>query len=164
MGANAKLLHCWDEPSICAVIDDDLVYPNGYIPFMLSGLRKHSGAVSLHGKSFANRPIAHYRRNFTANYRCLGSVDKDVRVDVIGSGCMMFDNQQVKFDISIYEYKNMTDVLFSRLCTLQGVPMTVLSHNAGYLRYMPQVRTIWNTSGDDTIPTKIVNEMFGFVK
>ena len=50
---------------------------------------------------------------------------------------MMFDNRQVKLDNSVFEYKNMPDVLFSRLCHKQGIPMTILKHNSTYLKYIP---------------------------
>jgi hypothetical protein len=164
LGDGAKWLHCWDEPSLCAVFDDDLILPNDMIYTMKRGWCLFGGAVSLHGKLFGKLPIEHFRRNFTANYRCLGAVAQSSPCHVIGTGIMMFDNQKVTFNKSLFEYRNIADVLFSRLCTQQGVSMTVLAHRSGYIRYQPQKVTIWNTSQDDTIPTKIVNEMFGFVK
>ena len=155
----AKWLHCWDESAICVHLDDDLIVPQDFVRHMLDGYLAYGGAVSLHGKIYGNRPITHYKRNFTLNYRCLGTVHNDVPgIDVIGTGCMLFDNEQVKKDDSLFEYKNMADVLFSRLCHQQNIPMTVLAHKAGWLMYMPQEVTIWRTTPDDSIQTRLINE------
>ena len=154
----AKWLHVNDNIGLCVVLDDDLIVTNNFVAYLSDGLRRHGGVVSLHGKTYANRPIAHYRRNFTGNYRCLGNVPNDVRVDVIGTGCTVFSNVQVKLDNSVYEYPDMADVLFSRHCVLNNVPMTVLKHKAGqYLRYIPQVDTIWRRTTNDRIQTEIIN-------
>ena len=157
LGDSAKFLHCWEKPATCLILDDDLYASPHYVPYMIDGLRRHGGAVSLHGKCYAIRPIQHFKRNFTSNYRCLGSVAEDVRVDVIGTGCLAFDNTQVKFNESLFEQRNMADVLFSRLCWQQGVPMTVLKHDIGIIRYMPQTNTIWRNTHDDRIQTEIIN-------
>jgi hypothetical protein len=158
LGDGAKWLHCWDEPSICACLDDDLILPSNYIEVLRQGLSLYGGAVSFHGKCYRNRPINHFRRDFTANYRCLNTVECDFPVDIIGTGVLMFDNHNILGDSSLFEHKNMADVLFSRLCIKQGVSMTVLAHKLGYIRYQPQKTTIWNTSQDDTIPTRLINE------
>ena len=115
LGDAAKFLNCWDEPAICLVLDDDLIVPKDYVQYMINGLAKYGGAVSLHGKKYSTRPIEHYRRNFTANFRCLNTVLEDSKVDIIGTGIMAFDNTQVKFDKSLLEHKNMADVLFAKL-------------------------------------------------
>jgi len=112
LGDGAKWLHCWDKTAINIVLDDDLIVPGGYVSYMINGLARYGGAISLHGKCYAIRPIQHFKRNFTSNYRCLGSVAEDVRVDVIGTGCLAFDNTQVKFSESLFEHKNMADILF----------------------------------------------------
>jgi hypothetical protein len=157
LGDGAKWLHCWDEGGVCLTLDDDLIVNDDYVQYLLMGLEKYDGAVSFHGKCYKNRPIEHFRRNFTSNYRCLNTVECDSVVDIIGTGVLMFDNHTILGDSSLYEYKNMADVLFSRLCIQKGIPMTVLAHRIGWIRYQPQKTTIWNTSQDDTIPTMLVN-------
>jgi len=154
----AKWRHVNDESGICVILDDDLIVAHNFVNYMISGLEKYGGAVSLHGKTYDNRPIAHYRRNFTGNYRCLGNVVNDVRVDVMGTGCTAFSNVQVKLDNSVYEYPDMADVLFSRFMVNNNLPMTVLKHKAGqYLRYIPQTDTIWRRTTNDRIQTEILN-------
>ena len=156
---SAKFLHVNDEPAICFFLDDDLIVSPNYVRYMLNGLNKYGGAVSLHGRKYV-KPVKSFRRNFTANYRCLGNVANDERVQLLGTGCMAFDNRQVKLDSSVYEHRLMADVLFSRFCTYNNIPMTVLSHKAGqYLKYIPPAdgKTIWRSTTEDSIQTKIMN-------
>ena len=158
LGDAAKWLHVNDEPSICVILDDDLIASPLFVKYMLEGLYRYGGAVSLHGKRYDAKPVLRYRRSYTANYRCLGNVDSDANVHVIGTGCTLFDNRRITLDQSVYEHKNMADVLFSRFCTYNNIPMTVLKHKAGqYLRYIPQSDTIWKNSSDDRIQTEILN-------
>jgi hypothetical protein len=158
LGDAAKFLHCWDEPSICAVLDDDLILPSDYISYMYKRLSYYWNAVSLHGKSYAVRPIKSFRRDFTANYRCLNTVGIDSPVDVIGTGVLMFDNRQILRSNSLFEHKNMADILFSRHCVQSGHTMMVLKHHLGWVHYMPQPTTIWRESADDSVQTRILNE------
>jgi hypothetical protein len=162
LGDAAKWLHVNDDIGYHVFVDDDLILPQTFVDTLRRGSDKYGGAVSFHGKSYSDRPILRYRRNYTANYRCLGGLDKDVKVDILGTGCMLFDNTQIILDQSVYEHKNMADVLFSRFCVKNNIPMTVLAHKGGWIRYMPQKITIWNTSYDDTIQTKIINEYLGY--
>jgi len=159
LGDGAKWLHVNDEPAICFFLDDDLVVAHNYVKYMFYGLEKHGSAVSLHGRKYV-KPVKSFRRNFTANYRCLGNVANDEQVQLLGTGCMAFDNRQVKLDSSVFEYRLMADVLFSRFCVTNNIAMTVLSHKAGqYLKYLPPAdgKTIWRNTTDDRIQTFILN-------
>jgi len=155
LGDSAKLRKCFECQGICLVLDDDLIPSLNLRHWMEWGLKKYGGVIGLHGRNYP-RPVTHFKK-WIANYRCLGNVPEDIHnIDLIGTGVMMFDSSKVKLDNSIFEYKNMLDVLFSRLCHQQGIPMTVLKHNNTYLKYIPQENTIWNTTRDFTVHTKIL--------
>ena len=159
LGDGAKWIHTMDEPSFCITLDDDLICAPNFVKYMLYGLEKYGGAVSLHGRNYANRLIQSFKRSITSVYRCLGSVEEDTKVDLLGTGCTIFDNTQIIIDSSVYEHKNMADVLFSRLCFRQRKPMTVLAHHTGqFVTYIPQEKTIWRETKDDSVQTKILNE------
>jgi hypothetical protein len=154
----AKWLHVNDEPAVCVILDDDLIATPLFVKYMLEGLHRYGAAVSLHGKRYDTKPVLRFRRSYTSNFRCLGNVDSDIPVHLIGTGCMLFDNRRIMLDQSVYEYKDMADVLFSRFCTYNNIPMTVLKHRAGqFLRYIPQAETIWHRTYDDKIQTEILN-------
>jgi len=158
LGDAAKFLRIGVMSKLCVLLDDDLIPVHNFIEYLQCGLQKYGGAVSLHGRRYDNKPIKSFRKSFTANYRCLGNVDKDVRVHLLGTGCTLFDNTQIRIDQTVFEERNMADVLFSRLCTLRNIPMTVLAHRAGqFLSYIPQKDTIWRQTADDTVQTKILN-------
>jgi len=152
----AKFLFIHETEGRCLVWDDDLVAPNLCVRYMEMGLKKYGGVVGLHGKSY-KRPVESFKK-WSANYRCLGTVIQDSPIDIIGTGCMMFDNRQVKLDISVFDHPGMADVTFSRLCHKQNVPMTVLKHPANYLTYIAPAETIWRTTKDFSLHTKLIKE------
>lgn len=154
LGDASKFLKVNTQAGICLFLDDDLIVPKGYVNDMVKGLKKYGGAVSLHGKVYT-RPVTHFKKGF-ANYRCLNTVSQDVSVEVIGTGCVAFDNQEVKISLEDFPYRNMADILFSKVCYERGIPMTVLKHKYGYLRYIPQKTTIWMQAKDCTIQTRIL--------
>ena len=155
LGDASKFLKVNSQAGECVVLDDDLIVPRGFVKDMMGGLKKYGGAVSLHGKIY-NRPIVHFKKGF-ANYRCLNTVDHDVTgIEVLGTGCMIFDNQEVKIDLSNFPHRNMADILFSKVLYGRGIPMTVLKHRYGYLRYIPQKTTIWMQTRDCTQHTLLL--------
>jgi hypothetical protein len=159
LGASGKLLCAHRIPEgVYFGIDDDLLYPKGYCEMMIEGIERYKCIVTLHGKNFANRPIGHYRKDFTQNIQCLGELKDDAEVDVCGSGCVAFDISQFKLSINNFRYPNMVDVELSREAHKQGVKMVALAHQRNYLHYMKPVgETVWSMSKDDTIQTQIVN-------
>jgi len=152
----AKFLFIHEVEGPCLVWDDDLVAPKGCAFRMAMGQVRHGGVVSLHGKRYPRPPESF--KKWSANYRCLGNVPEDVPCDIIGTGCMIFDNRQVKLDISVFDHPGMADITFSRLCHKQNVPMTVLKHPANYLTYIAPVETIWRTTKDFSLHTKLIKE------
>jgi hypothetical protein len=152
----AKFLFIHEVEGPCLVWDDDLVANSRVVRYMELGLRKHGGAVSLHGKTYPRPPESF--KKWSANYRCLGNVLEDVPCDIIGTGVMMLDNRQVKLDLSVFDHPGLADITFSRLCHKQGVPMTVLKHHANYLTYIAPAETIWRTTKDFSLHTKLIKE------
>jgi hypothetical protein len=152
----AKFLFIHETEGLCLVWDDDLIMNSTTVRYLEIGLKKYGGVVGLHGKSY-KRPPENFKK-WSANYRCLGNVTEDVMVDIIGTGCTMFDNRQVKLDLSVFEYPGLADITFSRLCHKQGVPMTVLKHPANYLTYIAPAETIWRTTKDFSLHTKLIKE------
>jgi len=154
---SAKFLHVSDDDGFCVLLDDDLIAMPNFVAYLKQGWGKNLGAVSLHGRTY-QYPVQRFRRSYTANYRCLGSVESDKRVELIGTGCLLFSNKEIQLDLSVFEHKFMADVLFSRFCYTRGIPMTVLKHRAGqFLRYVKPETTIWSMTGHDEIQTQIIN-------
>ena len=141
-------------------IDDDLVYPSAYASYMIAGEQKHKAIVTLHGKRFDKAPISSYRRDFTLNVRCLGSLRRDTVVHTGGTGVMMFDTDRFNVNPQDFKHKNMGDVQIAKLAHEAGVPIVALAHRHGYMQYLyPPGDTVWHTQKDDTIQTAIVNSI-----
>lgn len=136
--------------------DDDLVAPNGYISLLKSKVEKYQGAVSLHGKIY-NRPPVDFRRAKTV-YRCLGTVEKDMRIDLIGTGCMAYHTDLIKVKYDDFPIGGLADVWFSKLCWEQSVPMWVIAHKSGYLQYLSPSITLWQTMGHATLQTELIKK------
>jgi hypothetical protein len=116
---------------------------------MISGVEKYNGVVSLHGRIYP-RPFVGFKR-WKYAYRCLNSVNGDVHVNFIGSGCAAFNTKRLSLSIEDFKLPHMADVWLSMACNKQGVPMTVLAHKQGYLQYLgTNGKTIWeNTKSYD---------------
>ena len=155
LGDSAKVLHVNDNKGICLLLDDDLLVNSTYAKYLCSGVIKYNGLVSLHGRKYLSG--ASFKR-WAGNYRCLGTVSEDVHVNLIGSGCCAFSNERLHVDISDFKRKNMADCFLSKVATEQGVPMIVLKHEAGYIRYLPPAdgQTIWRTTTDYSYHTEIL--------
>jgi len=134
-------------------IDDDLIVPPSYIEYLRQGITKHNGLVSLHGRNYPRNPTF---KKWIGNYRCLNTVTHDVSVNFIGSGCCGFHTDRLKLKLSDFPTKNMADCYLSRVAYLQGIPMVVLAHQQGYLRYTSPVTTIWGQTRDYNLHTQVL--------
>jgi hypothetical protein len=136
--------------------DDDLVYLSGYADYMVKGVEKYDGLVSLHGRTYLY-PVTNFKK-WAGNYRCLNTVSEDVKVNLIGSGCCAFNTNRLKVSLLGFPNPNMADVFLSKTAHLQGVPMRVLKHQEGeFLRYLhPVGDTIWEHTKDYSLHVKIL--------
>ena len=125
------------------ICDDDIVYPPTYVQDMIKAVDKYKCVVSLHGKKYP-RPFKDFY-HIERNYRCLGNVDKDAEVDVVGSGVMAYHTDFLKLKYSDFELPNMADVWVSKIAHEQGVKMMVLKHRADYLKHTNHKETIFIT-------------------
>jgi hypothetical protein len=138
-------------------IDDDLVYPDSYVSDMIEKIKEYNCIVTLHGRQFKIRPIKSFRRSATLNFHCLYHKSLDVKLDIGGTGVMGFDTQRFRLSIDDFPLPNMADIFVGKKAFQQGVPIMGIRHQAGYLKYLSPTETIWLSSRDDTIQTKILN-------
>ncbi len=132
---------------IVFICDDDLVYTQNHFEVLLDKVKQYNCPVSLHGKRY-KRPFVDFKR-IDGNYRCLGSVEQDqLNIDIIGTGVMAFHTNTIRPVMTDFEEKNMGDVLFSRLCHKNSIPMVVVAHKAGIVGYLNPTTTIWGTTKD----------------
>jgi hypothetical protein len=146
-GDAMKMAWAYSKGNLYFCLDDDLQVPPDYVEYMTDGVDRYNGLVSLHGK-FYLPPIVNFKR-WAGNYRCLGSVSEDVKVNLVGSGCCAFHTDRLRVSLADFRRPNLADVFLSKLASEQGVPMMVLEHSIGYLKYLePPDSTIWQTTRD----------------
>jgi hypothetical protein len=141
---------------LALITDDDLTWNKPAIDLLRQKAEQYKCPVSLHGKSYS-KPFRGFR-GFSGNYRCLNTVIGDHPVDIIGTGTLMFNTDMVKICMSMFPYPNMADVLFSRLCKLQGVTLMVAEHRAGIIGYLNPKTTIWQNTKSYALHDKIIRE------
>jgi hypothetical protein len=141
--------------------DDDLIYPVDYVETMIAGAKRYGCIVTLHGRSFAKKPIRSYYRNKARKYSCLKEVMKDVMVEVGGTGCMCWNREVFRFGPADIESVNMADLWLSVKAAREGVPIMVLAHEGGWLKHVLHVDTIHGKYRmKDGEQTRLYNEVF----
>ena len=148
---NAENLEDW-----VLTCDDDLIYPPGYVEMMCAKVYQYQCPATLHGKEYP-RPIIAFNKALQV-HRCLGTVEKDVFVDVGGTGVMCYHTNLLKVRYSDFKLPNMADLWFAKLCKENGLRIVCVSHSDKYLEYQAPNRTIWDDSAKEKfrIQTKVL--------
>lgn len=147
---------------IYLTIDDDLIYPPGYVHYMKQGLQLTEGSVvSLHGSFFEEFPIhSYYKSKITAP--CLETTFMPIHCHIPGTGCMAFDVRKLNVSLQDFPQPNMADIWMGILCQRQMMPCIVLPHPKGYLTYNKDLHlkdTIWGQqAGRDHKQTQAINQ------
>jgi len=156
-GDGAKFYDVDQRNGYVLTCDDDLIYPHNYAEYMISGVKKHGGIVSLLGKKYG-RPARGYRGGYTQIFRVLNPVAADHVVDVGGTGAMCFHTDEFKITMDAFEKKNMADLWVAKAAAEQGVKITALKHAKRYVKHVRYHRNIWSTtSHEDGYQTKVLN-------
>lgn len=138
--------------------DDDIIYPEGYVSYMIDKCILHDCPVSCAGKRF-KYPVQSYHRSATHFFHCLRDVDADYDCDVIGTGVLCYRTSQLRVDISDFPEPNMADLWFAMLAAKAKVPLKAVSHSSTYLKYIPQKWTIWGNKPKTGEENKLINDI-----
>lgn len=128
----AKFLGCEDAPGdvIWVGVDDDLVYPPGYVDAIVDGLGRYPGSiVSFHGWKMDAAGEC-----YVENYRCLENVWDDVEVHVAGTGVCAFHLDTIRPVMADFESVN-ADVWLAVRAEERRIPRVVLAHRSYWLGY-----------------------------
>jgi hypothetical protein len=129
------------------IFGDDLIYPKGYVDYLINKIEHYhrKAVVSLHGRVFPTFPIWNYYRSSNC-YHCLRDLKHDVGCHIIGTGGVGFHSSTLKLSYNDFKDPFMADVWFSLAAQKQGIPLIVVKHNHGWLKYQSSVgeKTIFN--------------------
>ena len=127
--------------------DDDLVYPPGWTETLIAGVERYHrrALVGMHGARLVEHP-ADYHRSVETRFHCLGAVEGEHAVHVLGTGAMAW-HRSLSVPPDIFECPNMADLWLARWANGRGVPRIVLPHRRGWLR-LSRFRgpSIWRAS------------------
>lgn len=158
LGDAAKFYDADQRNGYLLTCDDDLIYPQGYVSYMIEGVKRHGGVVSLLGKRYDQRPILSSRSGYTSLYRCLTHVNKDVEVHLGGTGAMAYHTDSLKLTTDSFPKPNMADIWVAKAAAEQGVKITALAHPARYVKHRRYSRRIWITERhNDAYQTEVLN-------
>lgn len=144
-------------------IDDDLIYPPNYVDFMIAKCKEYGNTkvITLHGRNFKKFPITSYYSDATERYSFLHLVRQNVKVQFGGTGVMCFHTDLLKLPIDFFRSPNMADVWIGKYCMENNIDILCVRHERGYINYVPQTSTIYDThSKNDRIQTLVVNSIY----
>jgi hypothetical protein len=158
LGDAAKFYDVDQRNGYVLTCDDDLVYPPDYAQYMIDGVKRHGGIVSLLGKRYDNRPICSFRSGYTKLYKALTNVPEDHVVHLGGTGVMAFHTDDFKVTMDMFEKPNMADIWIGKAAAEQGVKITALAHPARYVGHDRYSDRIWITMRkEDGYQTEVLN-------
>ncbi len=110
--------------------DDDIRYPRDYVKALINNIEKYhrQAIVSFHGRIMLPKPIESYYFDRVEGYHCLKNLDRDVRVNVAGTGVMGWHSSTIKLNYSDFKIPNMADIWMAKFATQQNVPLVVAKH------------------------------------
>jgi len=165
LGDIGKFWRCFQifPPDFMVTCDDDLLYPPDFVKTLTQAAHFYRCPVSAHGRVIASPTTSYYRGGSLAAYRCLGTVEKDVDVTVIGTGTMCFPTEIIWPTFEDFPHPDMADIWFSKLCQENGVKRMVLEHKEGWIKHTDKIdmsKTIHYTNKRrDTIQTEVFNSV-----
>jgi hypothetical protein len=158
-----KFLKLTESNGYFFTIDDDLIYPPTYISDTIKRYNEFGGnkIVTYHGRNFKTFPVGSYYRSATERYGCLQRVKNDVKVQFGGTGVMCFHTNLLKLPIGYFKYPNMADVWIGKYCMENNIEIICLKHDEGYIKYIPQKNTIYDSeSKNDRLQSLVANSIF----
>lgn len=141
-------LERYKEPVYFFSCDDDILYPSDYIEHTIEQIERFNTIVTYHGRKLVGLGKDYYKEH--VGFRCLGTVDDNVPIDVAGTGVTAFRLDYFN-PVGIHEAKDqrMCDLVFSLKAAQESKKITILAHSEGWLKDLgvPRQESIYFTEG-----------------
>lgn len=125
-------LRCLEQDAYFFSIDDDIEYPQDYVPEMVAAIERfdRKAIVGVHGvvygagsRLFLDRGVLHFR----------DPLEADVPVSALGTGTTAFHTSTLAFDCLEFSQVGMADLVTAQAASQQGVPAIAIARPAGWL-------------------------------
>lgn len=132
------------EPETFLTCDDDIIYPSDYVEITKEALKESEGVVTYHG-----RQLQGYNREYFKGhkwFRYFDHVPHNVIVDVPGTGVSAIDTSKFHPKNMCYSpYQKMADLVLGLDCAKNSVNITLIKHNAGWLKSIENQERLYVT-------------------
>lgn len=112
-------------------MDDDLLYDKNYIENTIKNIEKYKCYISYHGNFLVDDKTYYLSKHLY--YGCTDEVEKDVYVDIPGTGVSAFDISYFKPEIFYNENKRMSDILIGIQVFEEDKKIVCLNHKTGFI-------------------------------
>lgn len=146
----------------CFTVDDDLIYPEGYVDYMIEKIEKYdrNAVITLHGKIIINQPISSFYGNDFLKLRCLQEVRKDIPVHIPGTGVMAWHSDTIQFSMNDFPEPNMADIWAGIKCEKENVKRICVQHEKGWLKHIPNDSDLYRENKSrDKLLTETINSI-----
>lgn len=144
-------------------VDDDIVYPKDYSSCMIDYVEKYERKclITMHGRKYTRYPIQSIFEPESKLYHFCETVEKDVEVDLGGTGVMCFHTDLMKIPLSNFSIPNMADIWVAKWAKENKVKIICAHHKKGFLRAQSvENNSIYvNTKDNNKIQTDIINSL-----
>ena len=147
--------------------DDDLIYPVGYVEYMVNQLdeqRKINGpcAVTLMGRLITGKMTSYYHDLENAvklDWRDADGITK--RIHIPGTCMFIYHTDDIRFTMDDFPTENMADIHAGIKCHNEGVKIVrVPPIRPKWIQYQNVEDTIWDRDNlNDSVHTELVNSV-----
>jgi FkbM family methyltransferase len=165
LGDAGKFYAAGQKRGFFLAIDDDIIYPEGYVWRMVNEVRANRAAgrkvvVGLHGKVMGEE-VCHFYQGHRKLYHCRAALTQNQPVHLLGTGTVAFHTGDLPIGIEDFHGpRNMADIHFAIACQKHDVGCIALSRAKNYvtLQKNPTGKSIWRRHRhDDRLQTELYN-------
>jgi hypothetical protein len=152
------------QPTVVALVDDDIHYPPNYVERLVEGLQLLDGGavVGVHGRIFLP-PHQSYVHHAVALHLSEG-LPQARYVHEVGAGTCAFISERFPVDPTAWDNFDSSDISLAIEAQKRGLPRIAIARHAGWLRDIgkPQSDSLWaRKQKDDSQPTRQMLTLLG---
>ena len=151
-------------PSVVAIVDDDIVYPQDYVAGLTEVLQQLEGnaVVGVHGRIFLP-PHRSYVRDTLMQGFALG-LSRPCHVHELGTGTSAFVSDRLPIDPREWDRHDMDDIVVATEAQKRGLPRVAVARPSGWLKPYAegQADSLWaRAKKDDTEQSRRMRALLG---
>jgi hypothetical protein len=144
-------------PTVVAMVDDDIIYPQNYVDRLVEALQKFDGEaiVGVHGRVFLP-PHKSYVKNALL-FHFAKELSESCYVHELGIGTCAFVSSSFAVDPREWERHDMADIIVAIQAQRRGLPRIAVARPTGWLKPLTehQSDSLWSkTFMDDSEQTR----------